>query len=142
MTVTAVGVTAGFVFGPGQTIFCTWPGPTLSDDFVTIQSVDNSISGSIITHGASSGSVMLGYDETSTAFPFYTNSGFLVAPGSTTDFNLYLYHHGGTLVDTGSVTGVVWQPNWGTDIGLLNKIVTGGSMAEILASVKRTYPAT
>jgi hypothetical protein len=100
MAVTVIN-TPGLL-GPGDEIRLTWTGPTPVDDTIYAFTTNNSMVGSILTHGASSGVLMMGYLEDVDRL---TGGSDAVADGAATTLSLSHFHHSGALVESGISAG-------------------------------------
>jgi len=106
---------------------------------VYLFSSNNAATGAIVTHGSSSGFIMLGFNEDlDRILP-----GAAIRPDGDS-FSLQAVHYdaaGGVIETSSSVSGWTWdrQGQWPALINLVYQRVGGSDLADILAAVRRTF---
>lgn len=67
-----------------------------------------------------------------------------VAPGATVQLEWAQHHANGTLVDSGIITGLVWDPTGGVGnlVSAFNQLSAGGLVGKIYNAVVHTFPPT
>ena len=137
-----IGNTSGGPVGPGIIVFVSgMAGPTANDDYVVAEINDGGtsnilVSGSAVTHGATSVLVVPGIRDGGPAF----NPAIVgLAPGAAVTLAVEQFHHNGTSV--ASTTGFfTWDPVSGLWY-VVQKVVSpdSGPIADILAAVQKIF---
>lgn len=137
----AIVVATATRIGPGYVCYVSGiSGPVPDDDRFTLcvkqTGATNCLAGAVqILHGNTFATMTIGTNDTG---PLPSGIDVYVAPGASVDLIWTQSHHSGTVVDTGTVSSLIWDPTGGLG-GLIAQLASGapGDLAAVLAAVRK-----